>query len=402
MTNVRRVAIVDPNDATRSSLKHLLLGIDSLWLEADCARYEYFVDVISQSKPDIAIVVLDTDPIQGLAVILQINQQLPGCAVLAVSGSQEGTLILQAIRNGAREFLNLPLRLEDLFAALERIKSGGGGGYVGEAKARTGRVITVAGVAGGMGCTALAVNLACMLARNPSNNVVLLDLDLALGDADVWLDLMPNYTIEDVVQNLNRLDFTLLKRSLTQHKCGAYLLPRPVNMTDKAVVTPDDLKRVLMLMRSAFSHLILDVSKCFGPLEIAALEAADTVLLLSQLDLSGLRNVVRITQYLDQHHDGVTAKIRVILNRMGAEDSQISLSKAKETIGREIFCQLPNDFAAMVESRNNGIPLQDSAPKARITKAIAAIADVFDEAGSNDKTRVKAPKRGLFSFLSSS
>ena len=34
MNDVVRLAIVDPNDATRSSLKNLLLGIDTVWLEA--------------------------------------------------------------------------------------------------------------------------------------------------------------------------------------------------------------------------------------------------------------------------------------------------------------------------------------------------------------------------------
>ena len=35
---VVRMAIVDPNDATRSSLKSMLLGIDAVWLEAECSR----------------------------------------------------------------------------------------------------------------------------------------------------------------------------------------------------------------------------------------------------------------------------------------------------------------------------------------------------------------------------
>ena len=42
MKNVIRLAIVDPNEATRNSLKNLLLGIDMVWFEAECSRYEYF------------------------------------------------------------------------------------------------------------------------------------------------------------------------------------------------------------------------------------------------------------------------------------------------------------------------------------------------------------------------
>jgi hypothetical protein len=35
-----------------------------------------------------------------------------------------------------------------------------------------------------------------------------LDLDLCLGDADVFLDTIPEYTLSDVAQNINRLDLT--------------------------------------------------------------------------------------------------------------------------------------------------------------------------------------------------
>ena len=56
---MQRVAIVDPTESTRESLRTLLLGVDFVWLEAECARYEYFFDVIQTSLPDLAIVALD-------------------------------------------------------------------------------------------------------------------------------------------------------------------------------------------------------------------------------------------------------------------------------------------------------------------------------------------------------
>jgi pilus assembly protein CpaE len=237
-----------------------------------------------------------------------------------------------------------------------------------------------------------------MLARHESNSVTILDLDLSLGDADVWLDLLPDYTIQDLAENIQRVDYSLLKRSLTRHACGAYLLPRPVQMSDRQTVNGESLKRVIALLKSTFTHLILDLSKNYGELEMAALESADTILLLTQLDLPGLRNVVRLNQFFDEY-EGINDKVRVILNRMGIEETQISMSKAKETIDREIFCQLPNDYQAMVDSRNNGVPLMQQAPKARITKAIEAISDVFHDGNPGEDTP-KKPKKGLFSFLS--
>lgn len=402
MNSVVRLALVDPKDSSRASLKNLLLGIDSVWLEAECASYDYFFDVISQTQPDIALIAIDSDPTTGLDLVAQISSNLPNCAPLVISGSQEGSLILRAMRNGAKEFLSQPLRLDDFLSALDRIQQTQfNRGEDGRSK--TSQVITVAGVSGGLGCTAIAVNLACQLAQNERNNVAILDLDLALGDADVWLDIIPDYTIQDVAENISRLDYALLKRSLTRHSSGAYLLPRPVQMDERAAISPDELKRVIALLRATFTHLIIDISKSYNSLDLAAMETSDSVLLITQLDLPCLRNVVRLMQFFDQRPD-LPEKIKIVVNRMGLQDANISLNKALETIGRDIFFQLPNDYISMVESRNNGIPLLTHAPKARITKAIEQLAQQLDKNAVDESKKTAEPpksKKGLFSFLSS-
>jgi pilus assembly protein CpaE len=401
MNSVVRLAIVDPKDSSRTAIKNLLMGLETMWLEAECSRYDFFADVVAQTQPDIALISLDADPVKGLALVGKVTQDLPNTSVLVVSSSQEGSLILQAMRNGAKEFLSCPLRLEDFLGAIERIKQQRGGRN--DVQVRSSRVITVAGASGGVGCTSLAINLACILARNERNSVAIIDLDFALGDADVWLDIIPVYTIQDVAENISRLDYALLKRSLTKHACGAFLLPRPVQLDDHTYMAPDQLKRVIALLKATFTHLVIDISKSYGPLDMTALEMSDVALLVTQLDLPCLRNVVRLMQYFEQR-EGLSEKTKVVVNRQGLEDAQISMSKALETIGREISWTIPNDYATMVEARNNGIPLMDQAPRAKITRAMEAVAAAV---GDSSIARVdiddkeKKVKRGLFSFLGS-
>ena len=198
-------------------MKNLLLGLDAVWLEAECSSYDYFLDVVTQTMPDIALIAIDSDPNTGLDLVAQISSNLPTCASLVISTSQEGSLILRAMRNGAREYLSQPLRLDDFLAALDRIQQTHNRGNE-DGRTKNSQVITVAGVSGGLGCTAVAVNLACLLAQNPRNNVAVMDLDLSLGDADVWLDIIPDYTIQDVADNITRLDYSLLKRSLQRNR----------------------------------------------------------------------------------------------------------------------------------------------------------------------------------------
>ncbi|MCA9143435.1 MAG: response regulator [Planctomycetaceae bacterium] len=374
MSNVLRLAIVDPNDDSRDSLKSMLLGMDMVWLEAECSRYEFFADVVGQTHPDIGVVSIDHDATKALDLISDLKERSPECSILVISGSTDGQIILKAMRSGAKEFLTQPVRMEDLITAIQRI--GRQGHSSGDGRSRSSTVLAIAGATGGVGTTSLAVNIGCALAKRPENSVALIDLDLALGDADVFLDTIPDYTLVDVAQNIARLDFNLLKRSLTKHASGLYLLPRPIQLQDTALVTPDDLHRVIGLLKATFSHLIFDLSKGYSELDMVAMQAAEHILLVTQLDLPCLRNVVRLLMSMDEI-DGLKDKIRVVVNRVGLENGQISMKKARETIGREIFKQIPNDYRVMAEVRNNGVPLVEGAPRAGLTQAIIELADML-------------------------
>lgn len=396
MSNVLRLAIVDPNDATREVLKTMLLGMDMIWLEAECSRYEFFADVVAQTNPDIGLVALDGNTEKALELVASLGENSSECAVLVVSSSNDGALILQAMRAGAKEFLTQPVRVEDLLGALGRISERRFGR--GDGKARGNRIVALAGATGGVGTTSIAVNLGCALAQDEANSVALVDLDLCLGDADVQLDTIPDYTLVDVAQNVSRLDFTLLKRSLTKHSSGLFLLPRPVQLEDVSLITPEDLQRVVGLMKASFSHLVLDLSKSYNSIDMIALEMATDVLLVTQLDLPCLRNVVRLMASFKEM-DGVVEKIKVVVNRSGLENGQITLKKAQDTIGKEIFWQLPNDYRTMIEVRNNGVPLFEQAPKAAITHSIGSLAEALDSGEKLDAAALAPSRSGLGRLL---
>ncbi|MEO1994769.1 MAG: pilus assembly protein CpaE, partial [Planctomycetaceae bacterium] len=155
------------------------------------------------------------------------------------------------------------------------------------------------------------------------------------------------------------------------------------------------------LLRATFTHLVIDVSKSFSLLDLSAMHAADHVLMVTQLDLPCLRNAVRLLEFLETQDD-LSDKIRVVVNRLGLEDAQISLKKALDTIGREIYAEIPNDYATMVESRNNGVPLVNQAPKAKLTRSLAELAVGLQAAQLDTAVDTqKKTKKGLFGFLNS-
>jgi pilus assembly protein CpaE len=399
LMDIQRVAIVDPSDSTRETLRNLLLGLDTVWLEAECSRYEFFADVIAQAKPDMVLVALDSDPMRALQLISQLSSEKPQIPILAVSSRTDGQFILQTLRSGAKEFLTQPLVLEELLTAIQHALSSASGIRSDGSRSSSRQesmVIAIAGSRGGVGCTSLAVNLGCSLAKDKDNNVALIDLDLALGDTDVRLDLIPEYTLADVALNIERVDMTLLRRSLSKHSSGLSLLPHPVLLDDVNLIQEDHLHRVIGLLRATYTHLVLDLSKSFRPIDIAAMKLADVVLMVAQLELTSLRNVVRLLLSFN-NMEGLGDKVHVVMNRVGAEQ-EITMKKAEETMGRQVFWEILNDSKTMLSSRNEGIPLVQCAPNSKVSQSIDALALNLCGKSLTPPPPAKEKKKG-FSFF---
>jgi pilus assembly protein CpaE len=389
---MQRIAIVDPLDITREPLRNLLLGMEAVWMEAECARYEFFPDVVHQSNPDVAVVALDADQNKALSLIGQLKNDHPELPILAVSARGDGQSILQALRAGAKEFLTQPVVLEDLLTALNRL---GQNHRVNGAQKHASFVMAVLGARGGVGCTSLAVNLGCTLAQNKSNSVALLDLDMALGDADVALDIVPDHTLADVAQNIDKLDMQYLRRCMGKHGSGLVLLPHPVRIEELGLVHEDHLQRLIGLLRASYTHLILDLSKAFTGLDLTGMRVADAILLVTQLELSSVRNSVRILHSMGED-GGLSNKVKIVVNRVGSDfvEGDISLKKAEETIGKPFYWQVPNDSKAMIGSRVAGLPLLQHSPKCRAQQSIARLADALCNKTSAKKEPAAAAASG--------
>ena len=413
---MQRIAIVDPSESTRESLRTLLLGVDFVWLEAECARYDYFTDVIQQSNPipDLAIVALDADKARALHMIGQLSDKHPRLPILTISHDHQA--LLQSLQRGAKYFLTHPVGLEDMLAALRRALGENGGQDSGSTTNSNGvvtrqqgssTVVAILGSRGGVGTTSLAVNLAatmCMAAptdKEPGSGVALVDLDLALGDADIALEVngMENISIADLARNIERLDMSFLKRAMVRHEAsGLAILRHPLEINDIGVIHEGHVERVLNLLKISYPHLIIDLSKSLLPTDLMALRMADKILLTAQLELSSLRNVVRIIHCMSSE-ENLAEKIRVVINRVGSESIEegISLKKAEEVIGKPIYWQIPNDSKAMIAARVAGAPLVLHNPKSRAQQAIQALAqDLCGKPTVGSSTELKTKGGWLF------
>jgi pilus assembly protein CpaE len=381
---MQRVAIVDPTESTRESLRTLLLGVDFVWLEAECARYEYFFDVIATSLPDLAIVALDADKQKALQMIGMLASEHPNLPILTISHDHQA--LLQSLQKGAKYFLTHPVALEDMLAALRRALGEQGSNIeiapgVQARTSNTSSIIAVLGSRGGVGTTTLAVNLGATLAADPQNAAALLDLDLTLGDADIALEVngFENISIADLARNIERLDMNFLRRAMAKHEeTGLSILRHPLEIAEAGIILEGHVERVLNLLRISYTHLILDLSKSLLPTDLMALRMADQILLVAQLELASLRNVVRLVHCLGGE-ENLVDKVRVVINRQGADtvEEGISLKKAEEVIGKPIFWQVPNDPKSVIGARVSGHPLIKHAPKSRVQQSILGLSQAL-------------------------
>ena len=258
------------------------------------------------------------------------------------------------------------------------------------------QMVAVLGSRGGCGTTTLAVNLAATLAAEPANGVALIDLDMALGDADISVETSGDavISIADLARTIDRLDMNILKRALVKNEAtGMAILRHPTDIADTGLVHEEHVSRILNLLRVSYSHLVVDLSKSLQAIDIQALRMADQVLLVAQLELASLRNVVRLVHYLSGE-EGLADKVRVVINRVGAEtiEEGISLKRAEESIGKPIFWQIPNDPKTVIAARVAGQPLVTHAPKSRAQQAYAGLAQAVSgrpAPGSNPDLKAK-------------
>jgi pilus assembly protein CpaE len=390
MKDAIRVILTDPTDDSRETLQRLIGGIGELWLAESCVSYQAAAKRVAEVHPDLLIVVIDNNPEQAIGLIQTVVQNSPGVVVLPASRLHDTALILRVIRCGAREFLTLPAGPDELLESVNRLITKG---KDRQAETETGpQIITITAASGGVGCTSLAVNLATTLAKTTPSESILVDFDLMFGSVDACLDLVTDNTLQGIVQNIDRLDLTLLKRSVTQHASKLFLLPHPVAMEESAKLDPDALRRVLMMLKAAFPTVVIDTSKGLQSSDFLAFEMADIILMVVQLDLTCLRNTARLLHLFHQF-DGLIERTRLVVNRIGSHESEISVKKAEETLRMPISWQIPNATKAFHTARAKGVPIDEVAPGTKAHQSILEIARVLRPSPAIGAVK---PKKGLF------
>ncbi|WP_051713256.1 AAA family ATPase [Spirillospora albida] len=312
----------------------------------------------------------------ALRIAAELRTARPWTGVVLLCADADADLLRDALRAGIREIADPrdPAGVRDACTrALEVARHLAPPAVpVGDtAPAGDGKIVTVVGTKGGCGRTTLATNLAVTLAAGGGRGVLIVDLDVQMGDVAVALQLHPERGIGDAVTMADRLDETGLRSLLTHARPGLDALLAPVRPTDGEHVGGALAGEVLRLARGMFDHVVVDTPAHFSDPLLAALEITDHTLLMAAPDVLTLKNTRVALETLDLlgHPAG---RRTVVLNRSGSPVG-LTMDDVEHILRVPIGAHIPSS-ADVPASLNKGVPLTAAQPRHAVSRAISDLA----------------------------
>jgi pilus assembly protein CpaE len=314
------------------------------------------------------IVIVDIpaeNPQRAIKTIELIQANTLQLAIFANGTMQQPTTIVASMRAGAGEFLDDSLGSEALLEALTRFSSNRTRTRGGAGKAR---IFTFLSAKGGAGATTAAVNTAVALQQS-HGSVVLVDF-APVGHAQLHLNLRPSFGVPDALENLHRLDASLLEGLMTPSKDGLHLLAGP-QQPYHAVPTPAELARLFDLLVNHYRYVVVDASSRLDATTRLLSDLSNAVLMVAQTDVVTLWRAGRNHAFLEE--GAGRNRLRMVLNRYkkipGFTDEDI-----EQATHCKVLWKVPNAFQAISPAIDHGTPvvLQEGQEVSRSYRALAA------------------------------
>src|SRR5580658_16377 len=321
---------------------------------------------LQESHAEVVVVdIPQQDAQRAIRTIELIRATTLQIAIFANGEMTQPANIVSSMRAGAGEYIDNSAGSDALLEALTRFSSTrtrapGSGGKA--------RVFTFLSAKGGSGCTTTAVNTAIAL-QQAHGDVVLVDF-APIGHASLHLNLRPQFGVLDALQNLHRMDVSLLDGLMTPTKEGLHLLagsqqPYP------SEPTPGELARLFDLLVNHYRFVVVDVSSRLDPTTRLLSDLSNAVLMVAQTDVVTLWSAGKIHTFLEEGTG--RDRLRMVLNRYkkipGFTDEDV-----EHATHCKVLWKIPNAYQAISPAIDHGAPvvLQESQEVSRSFRALAA------------------------------
>ena len=239
-------------------------------------------------------------------------------------------------------------------------------------------VLPVHGLAGGVGASTFATNLAWELAtisKEPPR-VCLIDFDFQFGSAATYLDLPRKEAVFELLSDSGSSDSDALLQAMLTFNDKLHVLTAPADMLPLDIVGPEEIGRIVDMARANFDFVVIDMPKTIVPWTETILNRAHVYFALMDLDLRSAQNVLRLVRALKA--EGLPhEKLRYVLNRAPRFTDLSAKSRVKrmaESLDIAIEVQLPDGGAQVTQANDHGLPLSESAAKNPLRREIQKLA----------------------------
>lgn len=342
---------------------------------------------VAAEAPDIVALYLDQSPAPRLAATQRLRALYPAVEVIALCDESDPALIKQMSLAGCADLVVLADCPQDIRRALKALQ---------ERPTQTpteGTALALLGGKGGVGTTTVACNLADALARTADRSVILVDLNLYMGDVAVTLDLKPDPTALFFLQRVAHADAQVLVDQPQKHPRGFRVMGLDGDMESADPVSAEQVVFLIERLRQRYDFVVLDCGTNLTEVSMTACSTADRRLIVLTEQLAarlGARRRLLALRALDPERRNIHA----LLNRCQESDPE-HLQRVEQSIGMPILATLANAWQEVSQSLERGVPLLEQAPRSPITADFMRLAEALggDEHDNNKR------KKAFFDFF---
>ena len=290
----------------------------------------------------------------------------PSTRVVVIGHYNDVALYRDLMKNGISEYIVAPVSLADVVGIVSQI-------FVSPDSPPIGRSIAFIGAKGGVGSSTIAHNVAWTMSTLFSSDVMVADLDLAFGTANINFDQDPAQGIAEAVFAPERIDDTYLDRLLTQCSDKLSLLAAPSSLDRIYDFEPNAFTSVIEFAQRSAPNVILDIPHIWSGWARQTLMLADEVVITATPELANLRNTKNIVDTLRKLRPN-DFQPKLVINQVGMpKRPEIAVADFADPLGIVPMAVIPFDAQFFGNAANSGRMLGETDPK---NPAVAMISEI--------------------------
>ena len=312
----------------------------------------------------------------------------PSTKVVVIGHYNDVGLYRELIRSGISEYVVAPVSMADVVSVISTI-------FVDPDAEPIGRSIAFIGAKGGVGSSTIAHNLAWSMSTLFKSEVVVADLDLAFGTANINFDQDPAQGIAEAVFSPERIDEVYLDRLLAQCSEHLSLLAAPSTLERVYDFDPDAFVQIIDTAQRSAPLLVLDIPHIWSGWTKATLMKADEIVITATPELANLRNTKNLVDMLKRLRPN-DAPPKLILNQTGMpKRPEIGAADFSEPLGISPMAEILFDPLLFGNAANNGRMLGEMDAAHAAVQTINEVAHIL-----TGRSEVMAKKKpGIGSLL---